>query len=109
METTATRASFHNAMKEQKAATVALFIKFLSLLPARLMLLGIVINLLLMPFGTAIPTTIWIPLVMNVIFLLQLAIRYLADGSFELTKENKYFMIACSFECIWFMGLIKTL
>ncbi len=110
METTATNsASFHNTMKEQKAANVALLIKVLSRLPAVLMLIGIVINLMLLPSNSNIPKTIWIPLGMNAIFLLQIIIRYFADYSFEFTKENKDFRVSCLIECIWFMALIATI
>jgi hypothetical protein len=108
METTATNdASFHNVMKEHKATTVANLIKFLSLLPAIVMVLGIFVNLVLLPFNMAIPRSLWIPAVMIVIFIVQLAVRYLTDHSFS-TKDTG-FLVSCITACIWFMGFVSNL
>jgi hypothetical protein len=106
METT-TNASFHNTVKEEKARIIRTVLKVLSIIPAGVLLLLFLVGLINYAFGdNAITTALWLPSIMLLITVLQFAIRYIYDESFELKGITR---LAAIVGVIWFMSWVNCL
>jgi hypothetical protein len=106
METTR-NVSFHNTVKEEKARVIRLLLKVLSAIPAATLLLLFLVGLINYGHGdNSITKALWLSSIMLFITVLQFAIRYIYDQSFEMKGR---ILLSAIVGIIWFFSWVNCL